>query len=79
MKVGEMRRFYRLVPREFGLAMLTLLGVIVLDVLPALARDAIEQAAVSPAEPSVPLCSSWTATTRSTSPPPSNSRSWPTA
>jgi high affinity sulfate transporter 1 len=36
MKAGEMRRFYRLVPREFWLAMLTLLGVIVLDVLPAL-------------------------------------------
>jgi len=36
MKVGEMRRFYQLVPREFWLAMLTLLGVIVLDVLPAL-------------------------------------------
>ena len=31
-----MRRFRRLVPREFWLAMLTLLGVIVLDVLPAL-------------------------------------------
>ncbi len=36
MKVGEMRRFRRLVPREFWLAMLTLAGVIVLDVLPAL-------------------------------------------
>ena len=36
MKVGEMRRFHQLVPREFWLAMLTLLGVIVLDVLPAL-------------------------------------------
>jgi sulfate permease, SulP family len=36
MKVGEMRQFYRLVPREFWLAMLTLAGVIVLDVLPAL-------------------------------------------
>jgi sulfate permease, SulP family len=36
MKVGEMRRFYQLVPREFWLAMVTLLGVIVLDVLPAL-------------------------------------------
>src|SRR5690349_24880106 len=31
-----MKRFRRLVPREFWLAMLTLLGVIVLDVLPAL-------------------------------------------
>lgn len=31
-----MRRFRQLVPREFWLAMLTLLGVIVLDVLPAL-------------------------------------------
>ena len=36
MKVGEMRRFRRLAPREFWLAVLTLLGVIVLDVLPAL-------------------------------------------
>jgi MFS superfamily sulfate permease-like transporter len=36
MKVGEMRRYRRLVPREFWLAMLTLAGVIVLDVLPAL-------------------------------------------
>jgi sulfate permease, SulP family len=36
MKVGEMRRFHQLVPREFWLAMLTLAGVIVLDVLPAL-------------------------------------------
>jgi sulfate permease, SulP family len=36
MKVGEMRRYYRLVPREFWLGMLTLAGVIVLDVLPGL-------------------------------------------
>lgn len=36
MKAGEMRRFHQLVPREFWLAMLTLLAVIVLDVLPAL-------------------------------------------
>ena len=36
MKVGEMRRFYQLVPREFWLGMLTLGGVIVLDVLPGL-------------------------------------------
>jgi sulfate permease, SulP family len=36
MKVAEMRRFYRLVPREFWLAMITLLAVITLDVLPAL-------------------------------------------
>jgi sulfate permease, SulP family len=36
MKVGEMRQFRRLAPREFWLGMLTLLGVIVLDVLPAL-------------------------------------------
>ena len=36
MKVGEMRRFYRLMPREFWLGMLTLAGVIVLDVLPGL-------------------------------------------
>jgi sulfate permease, SulP family len=36
MKVAEMRRFYRLVPREFWLGMLTLGGVIVFDVLPGL-------------------------------------------
>jgi sulfate permease, SulP family len=36
MKVAEMRRFYRLRPREFWLGMLTLIGVIVLDVLPGL-------------------------------------------
>ena len=36
MKVAEMRRYYRLVPREFWLGMLTLAGVIVLDVLPGL-------------------------------------------
>ena len=36
MKVAEMRRFYRLVPREFWLGMLTLAGVIILDVLPGL-------------------------------------------
>ena len=36
MKVAEMRRFYRLVPREFWLGMLTLAGVIVIDVLPGL-------------------------------------------
>jgi sulfate permease, SulP family len=36
MKVGEMRRFHQLVPREFWLGMLTLAGVIVLDVLPGL-------------------------------------------
>jgi sulfate permease, SulP family len=36
MKVGEMRRYYRLVPREFWLGMLTLTGVITLDVLPGL-------------------------------------------
>jgi SulP family sulfate permease len=36
MKVSEMRRYRRLVPREFWLAMLTLFGVILLDVLPAL-------------------------------------------
>jgi SulP family sulfate permease len=36
MKVAEMRRFYQLVPREFWLGMLTLAGVIVLDVLPGL-------------------------------------------
>ncbi|MBB2940645.1 high affinity sulfate transporter 1 [Actinoplanes lutulentus] len=36
MKVGEMRRYYRLVPREFWIGMLTLAGVIVLDVLPGL-------------------------------------------
>jgi sulfate permease, SulP family len=36
MKVAEMRRYYRLIPREFWLGMLTLAGVIVLDVLPGL-------------------------------------------
>jgi MFS superfamily sulfate permease-like transporter len=36
MRVGEMRTFYRLVPREFWLGMLTLGGVIILDVLPGL-------------------------------------------
>ncbi len=36
MKVGEMRRFHQLVPREFWLGMLTLGGVIVFDVLPGL-------------------------------------------
>jgi SulP family sulfate permease len=36
MKVAQMRRFYRLVRREFWLGMLTLLGVIVLDILPGL-------------------------------------------
>jgi MFS superfamily sulfate permease-like transporter len=36
MKVAEMRRFYQLRPREFWLGMLTLLGVVVLDVLPGL-------------------------------------------
>jgi sulfate permease, SulP family len=36
MKVAEMRRFYQLRRREFWLGMITLLGVVVLDVLPAL-------------------------------------------
>jgi MFS superfamily sulfate permease-like transporter len=36
MKVAEMRRFYALVPREFWLGMVALLGVITLDVLPGL-------------------------------------------
>jgi SulP family sulfate permease len=36
MKVAEMRTFRRLVPRDFWLGMLTLTGVIVLDVLPGL-------------------------------------------
>jgi sulfate permease, SulP family len=36
MKVAEMRRFYALVPREFWLGMITLLGVVILDVLPGL-------------------------------------------
>src|SRR5256885_14956175 len=36
MKVGEMRRYFALVPREFWLGILTLLGVVALDVLPAL-------------------------------------------
>jgi MFS superfamily sulfate permease-like transporter len=44
-----------------------------------LVRDAIEQAAVSPPDRSAPWCWSWTATTRSTSPPPSSSGSWPPA
>jgi SulP family sulfate permease len=36
MKVAEMRRYYRLIPREFWLGIVTLTGVIVLDVLPGL-------------------------------------------
>src|SRR5262249_43257447 len=36
MKVGEMRRFYALMPRDFWLGMRTLVAVIALDVLPAL-------------------------------------------
>jgi MFS superfamily sulfate permease-like transporter len=36
MKVKEMRRYFALAPREFWLGMLTLLGVITLDVLPGL-------------------------------------------
>jgi SulP family sulfate permease len=36
MKVAEMRRFYTLVPREFWLGIITLLGVVILDVLPGL-------------------------------------------
>jgi sulfate permease, SulP family len=36
MKVAQMRRYYRLVRREFWLGMLTLGGVVVLDVLPGL-------------------------------------------
>ncbi len=36
MKVAEMQRFYRLVPSEFWLGIITLAGVIVLDVLPGL-------------------------------------------
>ena len=36
MRVGQMREFYRLAPREFWLGVLTLGGVIVLDVLPGL-------------------------------------------
>jgi sulfate permease, SulP family len=36
MKVAEMRRYYHLVRREFWLGMVTLTGVIVLDVLPGL-------------------------------------------
>jgi SulP family sulfate permease len=36
MRVAEMRRFYQLRPREFWLGMLTLVGVVVLDVLPGL-------------------------------------------
>jgi MFS superfamily sulfate permease-like transporter len=36
MRVAQMRRFYRLVRREFWLGMITLAGVITLDVLPGL-------------------------------------------
>ena len=36
LSVSEMRRFYALVPREFWLGMVTLLGVVTLDVLPGL-------------------------------------------
>jgi MFS superfamily sulfate permease-like transporter len=36
MKVGELRRFHSLVRQEFWLGMVTLLGVITLDVLPGL-------------------------------------------
>jgi high affinity sulfate transporter 1 len=36
MRVGQMRRFYRLVPSEFWLGAITLAAVVVLDVLPAL-------------------------------------------
>jgi len=36
MKVGEMREYYRLVPQEFWLGMITLVGVVVIDVLPGL-------------------------------------------
>jgi high affinity sulfate transporter 1 len=36
MKVGEMREYYRLNRGEFGLGAITLVGVIVLDVLPGL-------------------------------------------
>jgi len=36
MKVAQLRRFHRLVRREFWLGMITLLGVITLDVLPGL-------------------------------------------
>jgi SulP family sulfate permease len=36
MKVKELRRYLALAPREFWLGMLTLLGVIILDVLPGL-------------------------------------------
>jgi MFS superfamily sulfate permease-like transporter len=36
MKVAEMRSFYRLAPTEFWLGVLTLAGVVVLDVLPGL-------------------------------------------
>lgn len=36
MRVDEMREYYRLIPNEFWLGMITLLGVVVLDVLPGL-------------------------------------------
>ncbi len=66
MKVGEMRRYYRLVPREFWLGMLTLAGVVVLDVLPGLIigvvlsillvvyRDSRIRLSVLGADPAVP-------------------------
>jgi MFS superfamily sulfate permease-like transporter len=66
MKVAEMRRFYRLVPREFWLGMTTLAGVIVLDVLPGLIigvvfcillvvyRDSRLRLSVLGADPAVP-------------------------
>jgi high affinity sulfate transporter 1 len=36
MKVAEMRHFYRLIPREFWLGLITLAGVVVIDVLAGL-------------------------------------------
>jgi SulP family sulfate permease len=36
MKVAEMREYRRLIPREFWLGMITLAGVLILDVLPGL-------------------------------------------
>jgi MFS superfamily sulfate permease-like transporter len=73
MKVAEMRGFYRLRPREFWLGMLTLLGVVVLDVLPGLVIGVTLSILV-------PACSSSARTRRSSTPTRSRwatrSRNW---
>jgi high affinity sulfate transporter 1 len=68
MKVGEMRSFHRLVPREFWLGMLTMAGILILDILPGLligvgtsillliyaaSRPHISMLGVDPAQPDV--------------------------